>query len=183
MEIMGLPCDSKAVDAELITMLIALLPNMDHLSLWQGHWSLPRFYPSAFQALGITSLPKLKTLETEINPHPIMALATGLETLNPRKVLASPTQDVDLPNHKTLRLARITCKKENVPKGRDRIWSRLPPSIVSLHLIKDDATKLEPIQEGLIGLVDMKNPTLKCFQILYNSILELGTCWAKLSIV
>ncbi|KAJ4206993.1 hypothetical protein NW759_014182 [Fusarium solani] len=277
LEIMGPPCDFKAVDAELITMLIALLPNMDHLSLWQEQRSRLRFYPSAFQALGITTLPKLKTLETEINPHPILALATGLETLNAREFLPSPTQDVNLPNLKTLRLARMTCKKENVPaiisrctgglraflyeqeassatpdtddyyltpsqavdalkphrktletlhldfryiyytpppspaffglndfcslqrllvstaaifysppaspdtqrleKDRDRIWSRLPPPIVSLHLIKDEATTLESIQEGIIGLADMKKSHPKMFPHLVQ--LHLGA-WDKL---
>ncbi|RSL46776.1 hypothetical protein CEP54_013703 [Fusarium duplospermum] len=260
LDVWQFPTDFKIVESELITMLIALLPNVDHLNLWQDHPSKLHLCPSAFRALGITSLPKLKTLETEINPHPILALATGLETLNVRGFLPYPSQDFDLPNLKTLRLARMTCKKENVlavisrctgglraflyeqeaaevtpdadddyltpsqavdalkphrktleilhldfrciydtpppdpaffslddfcslqrllvstaaifyspsvnsytqEKDRDRIWSRLPPFIVSLQLIKDEATKLEAIQEGLIGLADMKrsHPTM-----------------------
>ncbi|RSL81797.1 hypothetical protein CEP51_005568 [Fusarium floridanum] len=270
LDVWQLPLDFKIVESELIAILIALLPNVDHLSLWQDQQSKLHLCPSAFRALGITSLPKLKTLETEINSHPILALATGLETLNVREFLPHPNQDFDLPNLKTLRLARMTCKKENVlaiisrctgglgaflyeqeavevtpdadddyltpsqavealkphrktletlhldfrciyntpppdpaffsfedfcslkrllvstaaifysppansyaqEKDRDRIWSRLPPSIVSLHLIEDEATKLEAIQEGLIGLADMKKSHPKMFPHLVQ--LHLG---------
>ncbi|KAL2689039.1 hypothetical protein Neosp_003090 [[Neocosmospora] mangrovei] len=107
----GFSMDFNLLSGELITMFIALLPNMDHLSLWQDQKSPPDLHPEAFWALGITGLPKLKTLETDANPHNLLALSPRLETLNVREHLSSPNQDFDLPNLKTLRFAGMTCKK------------------------------------------------------------------------
>ncbi|EEU37237.1 uncharacterized protein NECHADRAFT_78491 [Fusarium vanettenii 77-13-4] len=261
----GSPIDFRFLGGELISMFIALLPNMDHLSLWQHRLAPLYLRPEAFRSLGITGLPKLKTFETDANPHTLLALSPGLETLNIREYLPSPNQDFDLPNLKTLRLAGMACKKYNLlgvlpiisrctgglsaflyeekhlavdgrdlynftpsqvvdalkphretletlhlhnrkidyknppnptffglndfsslqrlhvstpaifssppgdlytrtpEKDRDRIWSRIPSSIVSLHLLDAATIQPERVQEGLIGLGDMKKAQPEMF--------------------
>ncbi|KAF4466983.1 hypothetical protein FALBO_6132 [Fusarium albosuccineum] len=111
------PWGFRILDAELITMLIALLPNLNHLSLWQENNSPIRFCPSSFKALGITNLPNLKTLDTETNPDAIVALANGLETLNIRSIsLFNWHATRQLPSVSTLRLTKVAYKRKELER-------------------------------------------------------------------
>ncbi|KAF4969143.1 hypothetical protein FSARC_3580 [Fusarium sarcochroum] len=66
---------------ELIPMLIALLPNVEHItfrnmSFWHA------FEDDPFEALGITRLPNLRSLETSADDFLIIDKAINLEVLN-----------------------------------------------------------------------------------------------------
>lgn len=73
----------RVLAAEMVAMLIALLPNLEHLSLLEDgtHWPQLGFPNPAFKALGVSNLP-LRVLDTEIPRRMVPVLATGLEELN-----------------------------------------------------------------------------------------------------
>ncbi|KAJ4321479.1 hypothetical protein N0V84_005281 [Fusarium piperis] len=73
----------RVLVAEMVAMLIALLPNLQHLSLLEDgdHWPQLGFPNPAFTALGVSNLP-LKILDTELPRRMVPVLATGLEELN-----------------------------------------------------------------------------------------------------
>lgn len=93
------------VNAELITMLVALLPNLGYLSI-QGDTQFPTggLPESALPALGIKHLP-LKKLDLGVHADYMIQLATGLEVLNLHQYrFAYPPPN--MPNLKTLRFTK-----------------------------------------------------------------------------
>ncbi|KAM0421144.1 hypothetical protein ACHAPT_011036 [Fusarium lateritium] len=107
--------DFNALDAEVTVMLLALVPNIEQLSLWTYERAPLCLCTSAFRAFGITSLPKLKALEIEANPDAILELATGLEALNVRDCTPQKSRDcADLPHLETVRLAHTVFDSETV---------------------------------------------------------------------
>lgn len=95
----------RLVNAELIAMLIAQLPNLEYLSI-QGDSQFPSagLPKSALPALGIQSL-SLKKLDLGLHGDSIIQLAGALETLNIHQYrFASPFPC--MPNLKTLRMTR-----------------------------------------------------------------------------
>ncbi|KAI8717094.1 F-box domain-containing protein [Fusarium sp. LHS14.1] len=92
------------MNAELVAMLIALMPNLDHISL-QGNYRWPThgLPHSALPALGVSSLP-LRTLDLAIGGNPIIQLASGLETLNLHHHSFHGSPIPEMPNLKTLRV-------------------------------------------------------------------------------
>ncbi|WAO90232.1 F-box domain-containing protein [Fusarium falciforme] len=92
------------MNAELVAMLIALMPNLDYISL-QGNYRWPThgLPHSALPALGVLNLP-LKTLDLAIGGNPIIQLASGLETLNLHQHSFHGSPIPKMPKLKTLRV-------------------------------------------------------------------------------
>ncbi|RMJ15727.1 hypothetical protein CDV36_004562 [Fusarium kuroshium] len=102
----------RVLAAEMVAMLIALLPNLEHLSLLEDgtHWPQLGFPNPAFQALGVTNLP-LKVLDTEIPRRMVPMLATNIEELNIRhcqQFYGCPK----MPALKILRVAYVEINKD-----------------------------------------------------------------------
>ncbi|KAL2683375.1 hypothetical protein Neosp_007845 [[Neocosmospora] mangrovei] len=92
------------MNAEMVAMLIALMPNLDYISL-QGNYRWPThgLPHSALPALGVSSLP-LKTLDLAIGGNPIIQVASGLETLNLHHHSFNGSPIPEMPKLKTLRV-------------------------------------------------------------------------------
>ncbi|RSL93915.1 hypothetical protein CEP52_012949 [Fusarium oligoseptatum] len=102
----------RVLAAEMVAMLIALLPNLEHLSLLEDgtHWPQLGFPNPAFQALGVSNLP-LKILDTEIPRRMVPMLATNIEELNIRhcqQFYGCPK----MPALKILRVAYVEINKD-----------------------------------------------------------------------
>ncbi|KAJ4211898.1 hypothetical protein NW759_012185 [Fusarium solani] len=69
----------RLVMAEILVLLVALLPNLQHLIL-RDHLVPQLVFPAAASALGITKIP-LKTLDAMAMPPSILAVAPDLETV------------------------------------------------------------------------------------------------------
>ncbi|KAJ3540939.1 hypothetical protein NM208_g4834 [Fusarium decemcellulare] len=67
---------------ELIAVPIKLLPNLNHLDLRANGTAF--LEPSSFKALGISSLPNIRTLEMDEPANFLMNMATGVETMHLR---------------------------------------------------------------------------------------------------
>ncbi|KAJ4182630.1 hypothetical protein NW759_017116, partial [Fusarium solani] len=99
-------CIMGRLRAEFVAMLIALLPNIDYLSFRDDEPSWLRF--SSFKALGIESLPKVKTIDMQQMLGCFLKLATGLETLNVCSFMPTKHDAIcELPNVKALRVTDV----------------------------------------------------------------------------
>ncbi|KAF7556947.1 hypothetical protein G7Z17_g1079 [Cylindrodendrum hubeiense] len=111
---------SRWIAIELVAMLIAQLPNLEHLSIQHNFtWTneqleIGPFPPTALAALNVSRL-SLKSLDVDILATPIVELATGLETLN-LHLCAFPSPMPPMPNLKVLRVIRVTLDENNLKK-------------------------------------------------------------------
>lgn len=92
------------MNAELVAVLIALMPNIDYISL-QGNYRCPThgLPHSALPALGVSNLP-IRTLDLAIGGNPIIQLASTLETLNLHQHSFHGSPIPEMPLLKTLRV-------------------------------------------------------------------------------
>ncbi|KAM5342714.1 hypothetical protein ACJ41O_013680 [Fusarium nematophilum] len=86
------------VASELFALLVALLPNLEHLLIRAGFWP-GDFPPGAMSALGVTSLP-LKILYFDRPPRSLMEIAPSLENM----IYGGRSPLPVLPKMKTVRL-------------------------------------------------------------------------------
>ncbi|RSL53385.1 hypothetical protein CEP54_010401 [Fusarium duplospermum] len=70
----------RLVMAEILVLLVALLPNLHHLIL-RDHLFPQQVFPGAASALGLTRIP-LRTLDAMMMPPSILAIAPDLETVH-----------------------------------------------------------------------------------------------------
>ncbi|KAF4990554.1 hypothetical protein FDECE_14333 [Fusarium decemcellulare] len=95
--------------AELIAVLVKLLPNLNHLDLRANATAFLK--PSSFKAWGISSLPNIRTLEIDEPANFLMNMATGVETMHLRgesDQQPHAPRPQELRNLKTLRVSE-TC--------------------------------------------------------------------------
>ncbi|KAM5350677.1 hypothetical protein ACJ41O_007182 [Fusarium nematophilum] len=105
---------NRWVNAELATLLIALVPNVEHISV-QGDnlWPTWGFPESAFSALNISNLAAVKTLDLGVCGNPLIKLAAGLETLNLHEY-APGSPIPPMPRLKTLRVTKGSLDGNNL---------------------------------------------------------------------
>jgi hypothetical protein len=93
------------MNAELIAMLLAHTPNVQHISI-QGSRDWPTFglAGSSLSALGVTHMP-VKRLDLGMTARPLIKLSGNLETLNLHETMVNLENSmVEMPCLKTLRI-------------------------------------------------------------------------------
>lgn len=142
---------------ELVTILIAELPNLEHLSIQDGPNPLSNVRSSDLLAAGVSGLP-LKTIDITLRAFPssivhnfalgtgalaIFELASGLGTLN-LHMCGGFQQAVipSLPNLKTLCITHSRLSDEDL--------GRLLSSCIGLHTFVYEATHT-PVMSGSCG--------------------------------
>jgi hypothetical protein len=100
----------RGLPHELIPMLIALLPKLGHI-IYKSNSIFDRFKNAALEALGVTELPYLRTLEIDFDLFSILERAPNLEKLdiiNSRFYRSAGDSYSDRSQIRTLRLANIS---------------------------------------------------------------------------
>ncbi|KAM6534357.1 hypothetical protein FALCPG4_003998 [Fusarium falciforme] len=168
-------CIMGRLRAEFVAMLIALLPNIDYLSFRDDEPSWLRF--SSFKALGIESLPKVKTIDMQQMLGCFMKLATGVETLNVCSFMPTKHDAIcELPNVKTLRVTDVRYGIKELKwivscctgSLRSFVFEPKPEELMPLMWEEDD------IQNGLVGLAKAKQRHPELFPHLKHVGLHSG---------
>lgn len=95
------------VDGEMLAMLLAQLPNLEHLITQDPDREMSPLPDGALPALNVSHLP-LKILDVDIFPGPILEMTSGLETLNLRGVEFVGTPVPSMPSLKVLRMTEVS---------------------------------------------------------------------------
>jgi hypothetical protein len=92
---------------ELIAMLIALLPQLEHIGL-QGFWNTPNFPDDPLKALGVAGLPYLSSFDVKDDGFFILDKAVNLKELNIYDVPSSDTTPLSSERAR-IQVLRMTC--------------------------------------------------------------------------
>lgn len=101
------------VDGEILAMLLAQLPNLEHLITQDPDREMSPLPDGALPALNVSHLP-LKILDVDIFPGPIIEMASGLETLNLRGVAFVGTPVPSMPSLKALRMSDVIMSDQDL---------------------------------------------------------------------
>lgn len=84
---------AQKLQLELIAMLIALLPRLEHISL-ASFWNFPHPPDDPLKALGVTELPYLRSFEVRTDGFLILDKAVNLKELS---IYSNTLSDTDIP--------------------------------------------------------------------------------------
>ncbi|KAH7137222.1 hypothetical protein B0J13DRAFT_74729 [Dactylonectria estremocensis] len=106
----------QVISIELVAMLIAQLPNLEHLSIrnpFAYGGDFRPFLKESLPALNVSSLSSLKTLDISVFTPPILELATNLEVLNIQRC-SIPSPVPPMPNLKVVRITNRSLSEKHL---------------------------------------------------------------------
>ncbi|KAH7233152.1 hypothetical protein BKA59DRAFT_407799 [Fusarium tricinctum] len=170
---------AQKLQLELIAMLVALLPRLEHISL-ASFWNFPHPPDDPLKALGVTELPYLRSFEVRTDGFLILDKAVNLKELS---IYDNTPSDTHIPfsekaHVETLRLTDVRHLPSNISHAL-RFAAKSLHSFVYEAQAEDDQPHFEASRgefnaEVIAGMLQEYSQTLETLHLDFRGVVNQG---------